>query len=88
MNDIYFIFIGAILAIGGGWISDEIRAWRERRRELKSIQIAISDELDEIVTTIKNMHEVWEKSKVFHPTYINDLLSSTSAFEGARTSLF
>lgn len=88
MNDLYLLIIGALLAILGGTLGDEIRAWRERRRELGSIKIALSDELSDIETTIKNMHEVWEKSKVFHPTYINDLLSSTSTFESVRPRLF
>lgn len=88
MNDTSSIILGAILAIGGGWISDEIRAWRERGRELKSIKIAIGDELGEIETTIGNMHEVWNQAKVLSPKYITDLLMNTTAFDNLRTRLF
>jgi hypothetical protein len=88
MNDIWLVILGAVLAIGGGWISDEIRAWRERERELKSIKIAIGDELGEIDTTITNMHEVWTQANVLSPTYINDLLANTTAFDNLRTRLF
>ena len=88
MNDIWPIIFGAILAIGGGWISDEIRAWRERGRELKSIKIAIGDELGEIETTINNMHQVWTQAGVLSPTYITELLSNTTAFDNLRTRLF
>lgn len=87
-NDTWLIIIGALLAIGGGWISDEIRAWRERARELKSIRVAIGDELGEIETTISNMHEVWEQAKVLPFSYITDLLGNTTAFDNLRTRLF
>jgi hypothetical protein len=87
-NAFYLLMAGAALAILGGAISDEIRAWRERARELKAIKIGIADELSEIESVIKNMHEVWEKSKVFHPTYVADLLASTSAYDVARPRLF
>ncbi len=88
MSETWSILLGAALAIGGGWISDEIRACRERSRELKSIKIALSDELGEIETTVHNMHEVWTQAKVLSPTYINDLLSNTTAFDNLRARLF
>ena len=89
MNEqVSLIILGAALAIAGGWISDEIRAWRERKRELKSIKIAIGDELGEIETTINNMHEVWTTAKVLSPSYISDLLANTTAFDNLRTRLF
>jgi hypothetical protein len=89
MNEqLWFIILGATLAIGGGWISDEIRAARERSRELKAIKIAIGDELSEIDTTIKNMHEVWESAHVLNPSYITDLLSMTASFDCLRPRLF
>jgi hypothetical protein len=82
------LILGAILAIGGGWISDSIRAWRERKRELKAIKIALCDELLEIETTIGHMHEVWKEAKVLASTYIIDLLANTTAFDNLRTRLF
>ncbi len=88
MNDIWGILLGAALAIGGGWISDEIRAWRERSREFKALKVAIGDELGEISTTIQKMHEVWTQAKVLSPKYITELLASTSAFDNLRTRLF
>lgn len=87
-NETLYLILGAILAIGGGWISDEIRAWRERSRELKSIKVAIGDELGEIETTINNMHEVWKQAKVLSPSYISNLLANTTAFDNLRTRLF
>lgn len=89
MNDpIWPIILGAALAIAGGWISDEIRAWRESGRELRAIKIAIGDELDMIETTIKNMNEVYEKAKVLSSTYITDLLSNTNACDQFRSRFF
>ena len=88
MNETWLVILGAVLAIGGGSISEEIRAWRERGRELKSIKIAIGDELGEIATIIEKMHEVWDQAKVFPSSYINNLLSNTRAFDDLRTRLF
>lgn len=87
-NDLSLLLIGALLAIGGGWISDEIRACRERARELRAIKIALSDELAEIETTINNMHEVWKTAKVLSPTYVADLLTNTTTCDNLRTRLF
>ncbi|MFA6416381.1 MAG: hypothetical protein WCW56_02750 [Candidatus Paceibacterota bacterium] len=87
-SEFWYLIVGAILAVAGGWISDEIRAWRERERELKSIKIAIGDELGEIKTTISNMHEVWKQAKVLSPSYITNLLANTTAFDNLRTRLF
>src|SRR3989344_544919 len=87
-NEAWYLILGAVLAIGGGWISDEIRAWRERDRELKSIKVAIGDELGEIESTINNMHEVWKQAKVLSPSYIVNLLANTTAFDTLRTRLF
>ena len=83
-NDALFLIFGALLAISGGWISDEIRAWRERARELKSIKIAICDELSEIKSTIQNMHEVWTQATIIAPSYVDSLLSNTTAFDNLR----
>lgn len=92
MNDtpiiIFSIAFGALLAIVGGWIGDEIRAARMQKRELKSIKTILADELGEIETTLKTMREVWAKSKIFYPTYITDIQSGMSSFESIRQRLF
>ncbi len=88
MNEVYSIILGAGLAIGGGWISDEIRSWRERSRELRSIKTGLQDELDEIIETLNSMHEVWTQAKVLSPKYVTTLLSSTTTFDSLRTRLF
>lgn len=88
MNDLGLLILGAILAIAGGVLGDEIRSWSDRRRERKAIKIALCDELGEIEATIHSIHTVWESAKVFPPTYVNDLLSSTTAYDGLRTRLF
>lgn len=88
MSDFQLLLLGALLAIVGGYVGDEIRAWRERVRELKAIKITLADELGEIEATIKNMHEVWEQTKFFGAKYISELLSGTSAYDGARPRLF
>lgn len=82
MNDI------ALLAICGGAVGDEVRAWRERNRECRSIKVSLADELSEIETTIGNMHQVWESAQLFHPSYVTDLLASTSAYDNLRPRLF
>jgi hypothetical protein len=88
MSDQIPLIVGALLATVGGYCGDEIRSWRERGRELKSIKICIGDELKEIETTIGNMHQVWESAQLFHPNYVADLLSSTSAYDELRPRLF
>lgn len=88
MNDLQLLTLGAVLAIAGGVVGDEIRSWLDRRRERKAIKIAICDELGGIEATINNIHTVWESAKVFPPNYVNDLLSSTTAYDGLRIRLF
>jgi len=88
MNDVILLAVGALLAIAGGAAGDEIRAWRERNRERKAIKISIADELKDIETIIGNMHQVWDSAQLFHPSYVTDLLSSTSAFDNLRPRLF
>jgi uncharacterized protein YeeX (DUF496 family) len=88
MNNTLTLILGASIAIIGGFIGDEFRSYRERQRERKAIKISIIDELEDIMTIIKNMHEVWEKSKLLHPSYVADLLASTSIYESFRTRLF
>lgn len=88
MSDFILLIIGALLATIGGVGGDEFRSWRERKRELKAMKISIIDELGEIKNIITNMHEVWEKSKVLHPSYITEILASTSIYKHARLRLF
>ena len=88
MNNLAPLIIGACLAIAGGYIGDEIRAWRERNRERKAIKICIIDELREIESTISNMHQVWETAATFHPSYITDLLGNTSAYDTHRPRMY
>lgn len=88
MSDIALLTAGALLAIAGGYIGDEIRAWRERGRERGAIKVCIADELKEIEATINGMHQVWESAQLFHPSYVTDLLSSTSAYDNFRSRMF
>lgn len=88
MNDLVLLAVGAGIAIIGGYIGDEVRAWRERSRERDSIKICIADELREIESTIASMHQVWENAQLFHPNYVSDLLSNTSAYDELRARLF
>jgi hypothetical protein len=88
MNEVLTLLTGAVLAIIGGGINDEWRARRERARELEAIKSSLRDELNEIETTIKNMREVREKSKILYPSYVNDMLANTTAFDSLRLRLF
>jgi len=92
MSDLTLVAIGAILgailAIVGGYVGDEVRAWRERGRERKSIKICLSDELHDIETTIGSMHQVWESAQLFHPSYVTDLIGGTSSYDTLRPRLF
>ena len=88
MSEIYFIIFGALLAILGGYIGDEIRAWRERKRELGAIKVNLIDELSEIEGTVRNMHEVWEQTRFFGEKYVVDLLSNTTTYDAVRPRLF
>lgn len=88
MSDIALLVIGAILAILGGAAGDELRSWRARSRECKSIKISLADELQEIEATIGNMHQVWEQAQLLPPNYVTTLLHSTSAYDNLRQRLF
>jgi len=88
MSELQNILLGAVLAIAGGGIGDEIRAWRERVRERESIKIGLIDELDEIHTTLKSMHDVWTQAKVLSQSYVSNLLSNTLTFDALHTRLF
>lgn len=82
------LILGALLAILGGVVNDEFRAWRERRSELKAIKSSLSDELSEIELTVKNMHEVWEQTHIFGVKYVTDLLTCTSTYDSYRQRFF
>lgn len=88
MNDLVLLAFGALLAILGGYIGDEIRSWRERVREGNAIKISIADELQEIESTIGSMHQVWESAQLFHPSYVTDLIQGTSAYDHLRPRLY
>lgn len=88
MNDIVLLSIGAGLAIVGGAISEEIRAWRGRSRERHAIKVCLADELREVESTIGIMHQVWENAATFHPRFVVDLLDNTSAYDTHRLRLF
>lgn len=88
MSDIVLLLIGAALATIGGYLGDEIRAWRERGRERKSIKVCIVDELREIESTISNMHQVWDTAATFHPSYVTELIENTSAYDTLRPRIF
>jgi hypothetical protein len=88
MNSFVALISGAVLAILGGYVGDEIRTWRERSRERKAIKICIVDELREIETTIGNMHQVWDTAATFHPSYVSDLIGNTSAYDTHRPRMF
>lgn len=87
-NSFWTLILGASLAAGGGLASDEIRAFRERKRELKAIKISLSDELGDVEAAINKMHEVWEQAKVLSPTYIAELSADTASFDSLRLRLF
>ena len=87
-SDTWLIILGALLAIIGGYVGDELRALRERSRECKAIKISLADELQEIETTIGNMHQVWEQAQLLPPTYVTTLLQTTSAYDNLRPRLF
>ena len=82
------LVLGAILAIGGGWIGDVLRARGERQRELEDIKIVLRDELGSIEKEIKTMHETWTQSNILYPTYISNLNSNTASFDHLRLRLF
>ncbi|GEM_PF-2544226 len=82
------VVLGSVLAIGGGWIGDVLRAWGERQRELKDIKIVLGDELESIETIIEIMHQTWTASNIVYPVYISDLSSNTASFENLRPRLF
>lgn len=88
MNDLQLLILGAVLAIVGGIIGDEVRSFLERRRERSAIKIAICDELGGIEAVIQNIHTVWESAKVFPQNHVDDLLAGTMAYDGLRTRLF
>ena len=87
-DNVWFIIIGALLAIVGGYVGDELRSWRERSRECKAIQVCLADELQEIESTIGNMHQVWEQAQLLPPTYVTTLIQGTSAYDNMRPRLF
>jgi len=87
-KEIVFLIIGAVLAIVGGILGDEIRSSRENKRELKSIKTTIGDELGEIEATVTNMHEVWVQAKVLPQNYVANLQGDTTAFDNLRMRLF
>lgn len=88
MNDLVLLGVGALLAVLGGGVSDEVRSWRERSRERAAIKISLADELQGIETTISNMHQVWEQVKILPPSYVSTILQGTSAYDHLRPRLF
>lgn len=88
MNDFILLIVGGVLTVIGGAANGEINARAERKRELEAIKSALADELGGMETTLQHMHEVWEKSKVLHSSYLADLMSDTAAFEAFRLRFF
>ncbi|HKU19051.1 MAG TPA: hypothetical protein VJP80_07350 [Candidatus Saccharimonadales bacterium] len=88
MNDLELLIVGALLAIVGGGVSDELRSWRERSRKRAAMQVSLADELREIEATIGKMHEVWNSAQVFPPSYVADILSGTAAYDNLRPDLY
>jgi hypothetical protein len=88
MNSLELLVAGALLAVIGGAIGDELRAWRERKRRCKAIKISLADELREVEATISKMHEVWNSAQVFPPSYVSDLMAGTSAYDDLRSELY
>lgn len=86
--EIWLLLVGAVLAIIGGYVGDEVRAWRERLRECKAMKISLADELQEVESTIGNMHQVWEQAQLLPAAYVTTLLQSTSAYDNLRPRLF
>lgn len=88
MNNPWYIVFGSGLALVGGTINNEFRAWRDRSNERKAIKISFVDELTEIELAIKSMHDVWDQTKIFSPAYVEDLKSNTSSYDSFRLRLF
>jgi hypothetical protein len=88
MNNPWYLVIGALLATVGGAINNEIRARMELRREREAIKISVVDELSEVESTIKLMHEVWDQTKTIAVKYVEDLLGSTAAYDHCRPRIF
>ncbi|MDD5055039.1 MAG: hypothetical protein PHZ00_02100 [Candidatus Peribacteraceae bacterium] len=84
----WLLILGAAIAVFGGVLGYEYNAWRDSCRELKSIKVSLCDELGDIESTIKSMHEVWDKSKTLYPSYLETLQQNTTAFDGLRERLF
>lgn len=82
------LLIGAALAVIGGMISDGIRGWRERARERNAMKICILDEINDIISTLEKMHEVWEHGNVLPAFHVNDVCTNTTAFDSLRLRLF
>jgi hypothetical protein len=88
MSEGIWIITGAGIAIIGGCLGDEFRAWRERSRERDAIKISLVDELQEIVSTIEGMHEVWEETQILSRRYVTTLLNGTSVYNNFRMRFF
>jgi hypothetical protein len=87
MSNLWAIIVGALSAIIGGAVADEIRARVDRKRQRDAIKISISDELSEIEAGMKNMLEVWNKSKMLHSSYAGDLSKSTTTYDECKINL-
>lgn len=87
-NEVWFLLAGAVLAIIGGYVGDELRAWRERSRECKALKISLADELQEIESVIHSMHQTWDTTQILSPSYVTALLKTTSAYDNLRPRLF
>ena len=87
-NPMLLQFIGAFLAIIGGYFAVRIRLNAERKQEVKVIKISLCDELDEIIAIIDKLLESARVSHIIHNDYLNDLKNTTEAFDFHRQKFY
>ena len=88
MSEFGLLLTGAGLAIFGGYIGDEIRAWRERGRERDAIGTLLIDDLTNIEATVNTIYQIWESARIFPPNHVEDLLSYSSGYDGVKARMF
>lgn len=81
------LIVGALLAVIGGVAGEWLRMLLEKYQERKFIKIGLSDELDEIFSTINRLKETYDKTGLAHKSYLADL-TNVEAYNHHRRRLF